>query len=325
VYRFRADQVGTYWYHTHQVSDRGVRMGLYGTLVVTAAPASGLDLTVPVHTFSGRLVLGTHDQPDTRRVAPGTPVRLRLVNTDSTPHRFTLAGTAYRLVAVDGTDLNAPDELTEVGLRLAAGGRYDLAFTMPDAPVALLVDDDSGGGLRLVPGSSEPPQPADTGRWPELDLTAYGAPAATPFGPDSDFDRSFTLVLDRGIAMVEGAPRYAHTVNGRGFPSVPDQLVRTGELIRTTVVNRSLATHPWHLHGHRVLILSRNGKPVTGSPLWMDTFDVRPGEVWQVAFRADNPGLWMNHCHNLSHAAQGMVLHLAYDGVTTPFHGGHGG
>ena len=35
VYRFRADQVGTYWYHTHQASHRGVRRGLYGTLVVT--------------------------------------------------------------------------------------------------------------------------------------------------------------------------------------------------------------------------------------------------------------------------------------------------
>ena len=34
VYRFRADQVGTYWYHTHYASHVGVRKGLYGTLVV---------------------------------------------------------------------------------------------------------------------------------------------------------------------------------------------------------------------------------------------------------------------------------------------------
>jgi hypothetical protein len=34
----------------------------------------------------------------------------------------------------------------------------------------------------------------------------------------------------------------------------------------------------------------------------------------------------MNHCHNLSHADQGMALHLAYEGVTSSFHGGaHGG
>jgi len=41
-----------------------------------------------------------------------------------------------------------------------------------------------------------------------------------------------------------------------------------------------------------------------------------------VAFRADNPGIWMDHCHNLNHAAAGMTLHLSYEGVTTPFHVG---
>jgi hypothetical protein len=29
----------------------------------------------------------------------------------------------------------------------------------------------------------------------------------------------------------------------------------------------------------------------------------------------------MNHCHNLPHADQGMMLRLCYDGVTTPFEG----
>jgi hypothetical protein len=33
----------------------------------------------------------------------------------------------------------------------------------------------------------------------------------------------------------------------------------------------------------------------------------------------------MNHCHNLAHADQGMVLHLAYEGVVSPYHGAHGG
>ncbi|WP_394297935.1 multicopper oxidase domain-containing protein [Gordoniibacillus kamchatkensis] len=32
-----------------------------------------------------------------------------------------------------------------------------------------------------------------------------------------------------------------------------------------------------------------------------------------------NPGIWMDHCHNLTHAALGMTLHLMYEGVTSPF------
>lgn len=116
-----------------------------------------------------------------------------------------------------------------------------------------------------------------------------------------------------------GARSYAHTVNGRVFPDIPALAVSEGDLVKVTVVNRGRERHPMHPHGHHVLILSRNGAVVAGSPLWMDTFDVLPGEVWEVAFRADNPGLWTFHCHNLPHAAQGMALHLAYGGVTTPY------
>jgi hypothetical protein len=31
----------------------------------------------------------------------------------------------------------------------------------------------------------------------------------------------------------------------------------------------------------------------------------------------------MDHCHNLIHAAEGMTLHFAYEGVTSPFEVGH--
>lgn len=333
VYHFRADQVGTYWYHTHQASHHGVRRGLYGTLVVNPrdlqavgknAAAEQLDLTLPVHTFDGTVVIGDRDGRAEHTAAAGTSVRLRLINTDSDPHWFALAGTSFRVAAVDGRDLNRPGEVKDVGLRLPAGGRYDVVFDMSDAPVALVLDNDRDGGLRLRPDDDTADEPVveDTSGWPELDLLHYGDPAAVPFDA-SNVERHFTIVLDRGVAMVDGRPTYAHTVNGRGHPSIPDQLVAEGDLVKFTVINRSLETHPWHLHGHPVLILSRDGTPSSGSPLWVDTFDVRPGQVWEVAFEATNPGIWMNHCHNLPHAHQGMMLRLHYHGVSTPFRDAH--
>jgi FtsP/CotA-like multicopper oxidase with cupredoxin domain len=332
VYRFRAEQVGTYWYHTHEASDIGVRKGLYGTLVVTprdgqpTGQGSGrqqLDLTLPVHTFAGTVVVGDRDGRTAHTAAPGTTVRLRLINTDSDPHRLALAGTQFRVAAVDGRDLNHPEQVRDMSVRLPAGGRYDLVFVMPDTAVALVLDNDRDTGVWLRPDDAErEPRIEDTSDWPELDLLRYGTPARAPFDPDAA-DRDFTLVLDRAVAMVDGRPAYAQTVNGLGHPSIPDLLVAEGDVVRFKVVNRSLETHPWHLHGHPVLILSRDGKPPTGSPLWVDTFDVRAGEVWEVAFKADNPGIWMNHCHNLPHAEQGMMLHVSYDGVTTPFADAH--
>ena len=79
-----------------------------------------------------------------------------------------------------------------------------------------------------------------------------------------------------------------------------------------------------HPHGHHVRVLSRNGIAPAGSPLVLDTVDVLPGDVWEVLLTADNPGIWMDHCHNLEHAAQGMMALLQYEGIDSPFmHGGH--
>lgn len=297
VYRFRADQVGTYWYHTHSVSDVGVRKGLYGVLVVRPAPATGVDVTVPVHTLAGLPL----PAPRTEPVGAGTPVRLRLINTDSTTHRYALAGTPFRVAAIDGSDLRGPTPLADTAVLIPAGGRYDLVFTAPATPVALFVD-----GRAVY---STGPVSAETGAWPVLDPLTYGVAAPVPW---SRFDKEFPLVLDRGLDLHGLLPRYAHTVNGAADPDIPTQVVRRGDVVRFTIVNRSLVVHPWHLHGHHVLVLSRNGKPATGSPLWLDSFDVRPGDVWEVAFRADNPGTWANHCHNLPHADAGMMLHLTY-------------
>jgi FtsP/CotA-like multicopper oxidase with cupredoxin domain len=56
-----------------------------------------------------------------------------------------------------------------------------------------------------------------------------------------------------------------------------------------------------------------------GSPLHLDTVLVGPHQTWDVAFAADNPGIWMFHCHVLLHAAYGMSLTVNYAGVSTPY------
>ena len=58
---------------------------------------------------------------------------------------------------------------------------------------------------------------------------------------------------------------------------------------------------------------------LTGSPWWVDSLNVRDNETYDIAFVADNPGVWMDHCHNLEHATDGMLAHLMYEGVTTPY------
>ena len=314
VYRFRADQVGTYWYHSHQNSYRQVTRGLYGVLVVTPKAQPDLDVTAAFHRLDdGPATLSGSDEDLQREVSPGARVRLRVVNASNNGQRFAVIGVDATVAAIDGTDLNGPQLVRNPGLALTAGGRADFAFTMPPSPVRL---DTGGPRLLLVPpsGGTAPDESPI-----EVDLLHYGEPTATPFGASSAFDRAFTLVLDEKFARLSGVPTFAYTVNGNAYPEIPTQLVRFGELVKFTIVARGYEAHPIHPHGHHVLILSVNGVAPTGSPLWMDTFEVRPGDVVEVALRADNPGVWMDHCHDLRHAAEGMVFHLAYAGVTSPF------
>ena len=130
--------------------------------------------------------------------------------------------------------------------------------------------------------------------------------------PWSRFDREFTLVLDRGLDLHGLLPRYAHTVNGAADPDIPPQVVRRGDIVKFTIVNRS----QWYTRGTCTAITSwccpttESQRP--GVRYGWTRSTSRPGDVWNVAFRADNPGMWANHCHNLAHADAGMMLHLMY-------------
>jgi FtsP/CotA-like multicopper oxidase with cupredoxin domain len=324
VYRFAAEQPGSFWYHTHQHGREGIARGLYGALVVQPAtgPAGGVDLVLPFHTIGTTQILGATDQVQREVVSAGTPVRLRLVNTEQQPRRFALNGTAFGVMALDGVDLNGPTELSGQALRVPAGGRYDLAFTMPGHPVRLAVEGARQTGLVLA-GSTDAAAPEAVVPKETFDPTTYGSPQPVP-DMTGEYDVSTTIVLDRLPRVVHGRPALAQTVDGGVYPDIPPIMVTEGDLVRMRVVNRSFETHPMHPHGHHVLVLSVNGRSPTGSPIWLDTFDVQPGEVWEVALRADNPGIWMDHCHNLEHATAGMMFHLAYSGVSTPFSHGPG-
>ncbi len=74
VYRFRADQLGTFWYHSHQISSQQVRRGLYGAFVIEPRQQPRrrtLDLTVIAHDFSGATALGSHVGQATTAGRPG--------------------------------------------------------------------------------------------------------------------------------------------------------------------------------------------------------------------------------------------------------------
>jgi FtsP/CotA-like multicopper oxidase with cupredoxin domain len=314
VYRFIAADAGTYWYHSHQVSHEQVAKGLFGVLVVSPTED---DVVAAVHTYDKiRTVNGQYGE---RRVdaAPGSDVRVRLVNTDNGPMAAWVDGAPYQVVAVDGSDVNQPPVVENKSVLVTAGGRIDLKLTVPRGSAARIGL--GGGPTTLVIGQGEAAQGSEPRE--RVDLLEYGVPRALAFDP-ARAARRFEYRIGRRPGFFDGRPGLWWTINGRQVPNVPMFMVSDGDVVRMTVRNTSGQVHPMHLHGHHVVVLSRNGVPATGSPWVVDSLNVEDDESYEIAFVADNPGIWMDHCHNLPHAAQGLVTHLMYAGVTTSFHSG---
>lgn len=96
------------------------------------------------------------------------------------------------------------------------------------------------------------------------------------------------------------------------------------------IIENSLGVpHPLHLHGHDFLVLGRS--PAVANPFslttarrYNDAIDrpslnffnparrdstMLPGNGWvAVAFKSDNPGAWLFHCHIAWHVAQGLSI-----------------
>jgi FtsP/CotA-like multicopper oxidase with cupredoxin domain len=313
VYRFVVDHVGTYWYHSHQVSHEQVIRGLLGPLVVHPAKEPDQpDMAVVSHTYGGHRTLNGLEEPLEIEAADGETARVRVINTDN--GAVQVWGSPYRILAVDGYELHEPPVVSDTRASVPAGGRYDVEVT---APARLQV----GASAVLVGGgtytATKPPQPRA-----KVDLLSYGTPTAT--GLDASHpDRIFRYSIGRRPGFVDGKPGLWWSINGHLWPNVPMFMVDEGDVVVFDIENHSGQVHPMHLHGHHALVLSRDGKPATGSPWWVDSLDVESGEKFRIAFKADNPGIWMDHCHNLKHAAQGLVAHLMYADVTTPYLLGH--
>ena len=74
VYRFLAEDTGTYWYHSHQVSHEQVKQGLFGVIVIEppAGTEAGLpDVVAAVHAYGGRRTISGRTGTQTVETEPG--------------------------------------------------------------------------------------------------------------------------------------------------------------------------------------------------------------------------------------------------------------
>ena len=105
----------------------------------------------------------------------------------------------------------------------------------------------------------------------------------------------------------------------------PLELAR-GERVLLRLINAGNLMHSMHLHGHTMRVVATDGNPVPRDGQWRkDTVTLGPGERVDLEVVAENPGLWMLHCHMPNHGANGMMALVAYADATpaVPAPAGH--
>ncbi len=144
----------------------------------------------------------------------------------------------------------------------------------------------------------------------QIDRGLYAPFIIDPQGTDPvAADREYVLAIGNWMAgagmagMDAMSMEYNYfTINGKSFPETERIEVGEGELVRLRFINPSQTIHPMHLHGMDMAMFAKDGETLT-EPQRLNTLDIAQGETYDVVFRADNPGTWLLHCHDLHHAS----------------------
>lgn len=330
-YRFVVPDAGSYWYHPHQSSAEQLGRGLVGPLIIEEREPSGflhertlclkswhVDKEGAFTAFSvpreaaregtrGRLSTINGVSLPTLELPAGQVVRLRLVNVDNTvTYRLNLPKGEARIYALDGNPI-APRPLGKE-YWLGPGMRIDLALKVPEVGADELSL--RNGPLRLATIKAVASNEA-AGDWPPA-LPAN--PVAEP-----DLSRAETLRFNFEWAAAlaspadEAAGRYKYwQINGEAW-DINDKtcadrpiakLKKDGHYI-FVLRNMAQYQHPIHLHGLIFKVLDSNRRKI--EPYYTDTFLLGKNETARIAFVADNPGVWMFHCHVIDHMETGLM------------------
>ncbi|MDT9692999.1 multicopper oxidase family protein [Streptomyces sp. P9(2023)] len=255
------------------------------------------DVAYPYYLVNGR----TPENPETYSAKPGDRIRLRIINAGGdTAFRVALGGHEMTVTHTDGFPV---EQATTEALLLGMGERYDVLVTAKDGvfPLTALAEGKQQTAMAILrTGGGAAPKASV--RPKELDgklLQAGQLKAADPVRLKSGKpDRTIKLELTGSMA------KYDWAINGKKYDPAQRYGVRSGERVRLSFVNTTQMWHPMHLHGHTFSLPNGGARK--------DTAIVLPGRTLHVDFDADNPGLWMIHCHNVYHAESGMMTVLGY-------------
>ncbi|MGY4712899.1 multicopper oxidase family protein [Mycolicibacterium sp. CBM1] len=260
------------------------------------------DVSYPYYLINGRIPAAA----STFTAKPGQRVRIRIINAAAdTAFRVALAGHRMTVTHTDGFPV-VPTEVD--ALLLGMGERYDVIVTAGDGVFPLVAAAEGKNAVAralLSTGAGSAPDagfrpPQLTGRVGTVDTFTATPQVQLPTNSDHALQARLS-----GTMM-----HYDWMINGRPYDQTIPLTVKQGQHATLTFANRTMMWHPMHLHGHTYQVIKADG---SAGPR-KDTVIVKPMQAVTVRLVADNPGIWMLHCHNGYHMDAGMMTTLNYTG-----------
>ncbi|KAJ2718512.1 ferroxidase fet3 [Coemansia sp. Benny D115] len=142
-------------------------------------------------------------------------------------------------------------------------------------------------------------------------------------GQHLDHINNITFALPKVPTLYTALSMGADAMDSRVYgPQTHAQVLQHLEVVELSVHNPNRLPHPMHLHGHVFQIVGYGAAdddpsppPVPaptrqsqGAPVKRDTMVVPPHGYIRLRFRADNPGVYLFHCHMDIHFVLGMAM-----------------
>jgi FtsP/CotA-like multicopper oxidase with cupredoxin domain len=334
-YEFRLNDSGTYWYHSHAKTWSQVARGLYGPLIVEdeSDPAVDHDLVLMIddwllandgtieETSFGSLHDWAHggrlgnwltvngESLPTIEVAKNSRIRLRLINAaNARIFGLNIPASAF-LIAEDG--YSVPVQKSQ-DIVLAPAQRADFIVDLGDTDLTIA---ETLNGEKPYPAaifkvveSNKPLVAKDVLKQPLLEAPPQSIDVSIPLhmqgGAMGNLSEATYNGQLRPIRELAQTYKKAWAFNG-AISEHHDHLAKIsiGQTVSIEVWNDTRWNHAMHLHGHHFWIQKEDGAFLDGK---RDTYLFQRGEKANLVFVADNPGLWLFHCHMLEHHAAGM-------------------
>ena len=340
IYKFPVNDAGTFWYHAHNKSWEQVSRGLYGALIVKDTLSIGFDRDITLvaddwrlnkdyqfdekslgslmdWSHQGRLgnwlTINGKSNPKIN-IEENSNVRLRLINA-SNARVFNFKFNNYKpdIIALDGVPCSP---FKKSSFQIAPAQRIDFLIKIKNKNLNLFENSTSKPyptAIFDIKNSNKPSNKVVNlknletwNKFPNINKAqiidihmqggAMGNLSSAIFNGEKKSLRELASKESKLWAFNGEIGSYSY--------SIAD--IEIGKIVILKIWNDTSWKHSMHLHGHHFWINSFEfGK--TPKMVMRDTYLMQPSEKAELIFEANNPGLWLFHCHMLEHAASGMV------------------